>query len=105
MKLVLALLLMLAFAYPAFSAPFLVSDPDPTQTADQCVYQEGTAAPVVTPTVGFACHADLSTVTTGSHTLSVSLKSALWGTQSAAVPFTFARPGAIASPGSIRLAP
>ena len=98
-------LLMLAFASPVYSAPFLVSDPDPTQTADQCVYQEGAAAAVVTPTVGFACHADLSGVTTGAHTFSVTFKSSLWGTQSAAVPFTFARPASIGSPATIRLAP
>ena len=99
------ILLFLLLSGSAQAAPFLVSDPDPAQIADQCIYQEGTAAPVVTPTVGFACRADMSGVTTGAHTLNVSFKSSQWGTQSAAVPFTFARPGAIAPPASIRLAP
>ena len=93
------------FSGQAFAAPFLVSDPDPAQTADQCIYQEGSAAAVVTPTVGFACHADLSGVTTGSHTFNVSFKSSQWGIQSVPVPFTFARPALISSPATIRLAP
>ena len=99
-----ALLLLLLISGGAQAAPFLVCDADQSKTADVLACQEGTVI-TRTPLVNSACRADLSAVTAGAHSLSCWFESSLWGTQSAAVPFQFARPASISSPASIRLAP
>lgn len=85
------LLVLLLFSCSANAAPFLTTDPGPVGAADTCVYQESTVI-TRTPLVNNACHANLVAVTPGAHTFSVWFENSLWGTQSAAVPFTFSRP-------------
>ena len=85
------LILLAIVCVPAGAAPFLVSNPTPDVATDTCAWQDGT---VITrsPTVAGACHADLSTVTPGAHSITVWFESSVWGTQSAAVPFSFSKP-------------
>ena len=84
----------------AHGAPFLVSDPDPTGAADQCVYQEGSNTPVSSPIVVTPpaltgnCHIDLASFAAGTHSLQVSFKSTLWGVSSQPVPFALQKPAA-----------
>ena len=110
MKNILALLLFVAT--PVFSAPFIVSDPDPIGTADRCVYQEGTAAAVETPLfvvppqLTGACKIDTVSFAAGTHNLLVWFKSTLWGVESAKVPFAFTKPAAgTTGPRNLRLEP
>lgn len=92
MRIILAVLLL---PLNVFAAPFLISDPVPANSVvTHCVYQEGTATPVVTPLVDLACKADLSGVTVGLHNLQVWFRNDVWGTDSAKVPFVFTRPAA-----------
>ena len=76
---------------PAWAAPFLVCNPSTDADVDIVAWQEGT---VITrsPTVAGACHADLVAITPGTHSITVWFESTLWGTQSAAVPFSFSKP-------------
>lgn len=93
MKIFLSLLLCIPMI--ASAAPFLVSDPAPAgSTATHCVYQDGTAAAVVTPLVSRACRADLAGMSVGSHSLQVWFRDDVWGTESAKIPFVFTRPAA-----------
>ena len=110
MKKLLALLLFMAA--PAFAAPFIVSDPDPTGAADKCVYQEGAAAAVETPVAVVppqltgGCKIDAAGFTVGSHSIQVWFKSTLWGVTSGKAPFVFQRPSATATgPANLRLEP
>lgn len=99
MKRLLCLLLFCAAG--AQAAPFLVSDPSTDPAVDTCALQEGTVLTRL-PTVAGACHADLTAATPGAHSITVWFESSVWGTQSAAVPFTFSRPIAGATgPGGL----
>lgn len=105
-------LLFLLFPCIAQSAPFLVSDPDPTGASDKCVYQEGTSPPVetnvvvVSPALTGACHIDLAPFSVGMHDLQVWFKSTLWGVESAKTPFVFVKPIANdTGPSNLRLVP
>lgn len=82
----------------AHSAPFLVSDPDPTGASDKCVYQIGTATAVETIAVSNACKIDLASFVSGTSNLQVWFRSTLWGSDSAKVPFVLKKPAA-GSPG------
>lgn len=90
MRYLLALLLL---PLSAFAAPFLASSPTTDTAADTCAWQEGTVISRSALVAG-ACHADLTGVTPGAHSITVWFESSAWGTQSAAVPFTFSRPTA-----------
>ena len=95
----LLLIVALSFALPALPAPFLVSEPATTDVT-HCVYQEGTAAPVLTPVFQAApsskgqCRADLAGMAAGNHSLQVWFRNDTWGVDSAKVPFAFSRPAA-----------
>lgn len=97
-------LLMLFFVQPASAAPFAVGGV-PTTAADKCVVTGATHAAlngeydVVVDAVNGnpangnrVCKLDLSAVPEGSNTLSIALKSSLWGVLGAPVPFSFSRP-------------
>ena len=110
MKLLLASILL--FAQMSFAAPFLVSDADPTGSADKCVYQEGTQSPVITnvvvipPALTGGCKADLASVSAGTHNIQVWFMSTVWGVTSAKVPFQYTRPSATATgPQNLQLVP
>ena len=104
MRVLLAVLLF--FAGSAMASPFIVSDPDTSGAADQCVYQEGTSAAVSTPLVNGGCKIDLASVTPGQHNLQVWFRSSLWGVDSAKVPFSYARPAAGGTgPGGLTITP
>lgn len=97
-------LAMLFFNQPAKAAPFAVGGV-PTTAADKCVVTGATHAAlngefdVVVDAVNGnpangnrVCKIDLSAVPAGTNTLSIALKSNLWGQLGAAVPFSFERP-------------
>jgi hypothetical protein len=84
-------ILLLLVCAPAKAAPFLISNPDPAGIATVCAYQDGTVI-TRTPTVAFACHADLTATTVGTHTLTVWFEAPAWGQVSVSTPFTFGRP-------------
>jgi hypothetical protein len=101
---------MLLFPAIAAGAPFLVSDPDPNPAylRDQCVYQDGTAAPVSTPLAtypgqsGPGCMIDLAGFAAGTHNLQVWYHTDLYKMDSAKVPFTLSVPVA-GGPGPANL--
>ena len=102
------LLILVLFPLSSIAAPFLVSDPAPegAAVADKCVYQDGTAAAVETPTVAAACRIDLAGFTAGTHNLQVWFRSTLWGVDTAKVPFSLSKPAAGGTgPGGLRLIP
>ena len=107
------LMLLALFCSSAYSAPFMVSDPDPTGAANKCVYQEGTGTIVETAvaavppsTLVGSCKVDLAGFATGTHNLQVWFKSDLWGVTSVKVPFAFTKPSASGTgPTNLRLEP
>jgi hypothetical protein len=104
-----SLIMLCALAYDhAHSAPFLIADPVPASVQPPPEWYEividGAATPVVSPVQKNAdgsvqLHFDLSTLSNGAHTLSVSAAN-VWG-KSTAVPFALnkAAPGAPSSIG------
>lgn len=105
--------LLLGLAGPLNAAPFLVSDQ--IQSTDGtpldyaqlvCVYQEGTAAPVVSPVVDRACRFDMQNVAVGAHTLEVWIRrtDTVWGVADGPrVPFAYTRPSANVPAPTMRL--
>jgi len=105
----IALLAFLAFALIIYgtnaqAAPFAVGGV-PTTAADKCVVTGATHAAlngeydVVVDAVNGnpangnrVCKLDLAAVPEGNNTLSIALKSSLWGVLGAPVPFSFVRP-------------
>lgn len=109
--------LALSFAVSAHAAPFLLSDawlladslgnelPQP----DTCQSVEGTAAAkpltlLTTATGAKYIKQDLTGTTNGSHKLTITCKSNLWGVASAPVDFSFVA-GAPTLPAGLRVAP
>lgn len=97
---------------PVFSAPFIVSDPDPSGAADKCVYQVGAATAVETPTaivppqLTGGCKIDAAPFAAGTTNMQVWFKSTLWGVETAKVPFAFTKPAAGSTgPQNLRLEP
>lgn len=95
---------LIVYGTNAQAAPFAVGGV-PTTAADKCVVTGATHAAlngeydvVVDPVNGNpangnrVCKLDLSAVPEGSNTLSIALKSSLWGVLGAPVPFSFTRP-------------
>lgn len=96
----------------AIAAPFVVADVDPA--ADTCNYTMGAVpgidVPVVVDTVNGipqlgnrVCKIDVGSVPNGQNVINIAAKSSTWGTVSTPVPFSFARPGTLPPPASIRL--
>lgn len=98
----------------AHAAPFAVGDV-PSADADKCLIAfPSTATPVevavtVDATYGLpangnrVCMVDVGSAVVGANTVSMALKSNLWGVLGVATPFAFTRPAAAAV--VIRLAP
>lgn len=95
---------LITYGLNAQAAPFAVGGV-PTTAADKCVVTGATHAAlngefdVVVDAVNGnpangnrVCKIDLSAVPAGTNTLSIALKSNLWGQLGAAVPFSFERP-------------
>ena len=107
MKNVLLLLLLLV-ALPAWAAPFVVADV--TAGVAACgVKVDGVAKADVTAT-GLLCKHDLAGIATGSHSITMTAKTAadpVWGTQESApsAPFTLVVPAPPTVPSSLRLTP
>lgn len=107
MKTILALLAL--FALPAYAAPFLVTDPVDAN-ADRCVLTMKGAAPQELPVITEAgqriCKVDVGPIfAVGPNDLTLSVKNALWGVASTAVPFAASKPGTVQPPSNIRLVP
>lgn len=100
---------------PAFAAPFVIVDV-PSAAADKCSVAMPSTAPAVDMDVTVdaaygvpangnrVCKIDAASAPTGDTTLTVALKSDLWGVMGSPVPFTFTRPSSASLvPGSIGL--
>ncbi len=115
MRYILAAILCLAAAYPAYAAPYVVSDPYPADAVqpdgfavslDGGPVVETPADPVTASTVRFRF--DVGTVASGSHTLLIKAykQDAVWGRlESAEAVFTFARPAAPSGATGLKLSP
>ena len=107
LKLALAFALVAASQFAA-SAPFAIADV-PNPAADRCVVAFPSTSPAVESAVvvdaaygnpangNRVCKVDVSTAVVGDTTMTVALKSSVWGVMGSPVPFTFTRP----SPGSL----
>ena len=102
------------FTSAAHAQPYLASDVVKSTDGSvldyskiTCVYQEGTAAAVVTPLVSNACKANLSAVAVGAHSYQVwfRITDPVWGNvEGPKSPFAYTRPSASVSvPTTIRL--
>lgn len=102
--------------HPVYGAPFITGDVE--ASCDTCVYISGGMPPIESPSVIDAlrgnpappfnnriCKQDASGALIGTNNITLACKNTLWGMASAAIPFTFVRPGSISSPASIRLVP
>lgn len=90
---------------PAWGAPFLVSDPAPLPV-DKCIYQIGTANPVLTDTVLNGCRIDLASFPSGTTNLQVWFRATTWGTEGAKAPFVLIKPAAgFSAPAGLSLTP
>ena len=111
------LLVLLAFvSLPAFGAPSVVSGVLTTGVSQCGVFLDTSAkvtvpvTAVTTPTPGNICQFDVSTVSPGPHSISmtaITVNDPVWGSQESvkSVPFAFVRPAAPSAPASLQLVP
>ena len=92
--LIIVLLVLLGIGY-ASAAPFIISDPT-TQVVTGCGVQIDTAAKYDTPLLNSACHVDISSVATGTHTIKMTFFNTdpVWGRSETAfsLPLSFTKP-------------
>jgi len=114
MKRVLFLLVFISL--PAFSAPHVVTDVLASGTVQCGVFLDANAkvispvVPAAPPAVGNICSFDVSTVTPGAHTISmtaIAVNDPVWGSQESAKssPLSFTRPAPPATPGNLQILP
>jgi len=100
---------LLALAFPAVvhAAPFVYADVQPTVTSCGVVFDG--APKVVVPAVAGVCKYDLSSVSVGNHTISMTAiyADAIWGTQESAPSpnFTFTKPATPNAPTGLVVKP
>jgi hypothetical protein len=103
------LLLLMLVSPSVLAAPFLITDPVDAN-ADRCVYTVKGGTPqefpvTVDPTLGRICKVDLASAPTGTNDITLAVKSSVWGTASANVPFAFTRPATVTAPANTRIVP
>ncbi len=100
----------------AWGAPFVVSDPVITGVTQCGVFLDGSpkltvpVTAVTLPVAGNICKVDVGSVSTGSHTISlttITVNDPVWGSQESAKssPLAFTRPLAPVSPSGLSLTP
>jgi len=108
LRIVLAAVLFAVSGLASAAGPFVVVDV-PSAAADRCLIANPSTAPAVEYTVAVdaaygnpangnrICKLDVASAAVGDTTITVQLKSDLWGVMGSPVPFSFTRP----SPGSL----
>lgn len=109
-----ASVVLLLTSLTAGAAPFVITDPLPAGVTQCGVYLD-TGSVVRIPVTASApgsniCRVDLATVTTGSHTISltsITTNDPVWGSLESArsAPFPFSRPGVPVPPSGLGLSP
>ena len=109
-RIILMVLVMIFIPIFASASPVLVCDPYPVGASqpDQFVLVIDAGSPITSPAETLVdgtkrLKYDLAGISTGTHNVTVKARIDLWGLESTATPFAFAKPAAAVVPANIGL--